>query len=166
MAVCVVLQVWTLQSHAAHAGAAAGGEWCLLTQLPWSSMIAHHSFGACCQHERVMLYLHLSSHLRVPPQVASIAYLLTITPKHSEVLDSASLLLITIAVLQEQPDIRLYKLDCNKKNKQLGQSLGVKVAPTFHLMKNGNKVSFCLLLMCCLTLVSCQVSGAPVDGTC
>ena len=60
----------------------------------------------------------------------------------------ASSFLVTIAVLQEQPDIKLYKLDCNKKNKQLGQSLGVKVAPTFHLMKNGSKVS-------CTSLVSC-----------
>eukprot|EP00891_Asterochloris_glomerata_P006189 jgi/Astpho2/6189/Aster-03599 len=50
---------------------------------------------------------------------------------------------------EEQPDIRLYKLDCNKKNKQLGQSLGVKVAPTFHLMKNGNKVA--------------EMTGAKID---
>ena len=75
------------------------------------------------------------------------------------------MILVTTAVRQEQPDIRLYKLDCNKKNKQLGQSLGVKVAPTFHLMKNGNKVSCSLLGPCrfhdtCLVTISCQLFGS------
>ena len=40
------------------------------------STMEQPSFGACCQHERVMLYLRLSSQLRTLLQVASIAYLL------------------------------------------------------------------------------------------
>lgn len=45
--------------------------------------------------------------------------------------------------LQEaNPDIKIYKLNCNKKNKELGMKLNVKVAPTFQLYKNSKKVSY------------------------
>ena len=36
--------------------------------------------------------------------------------------------------------IHMVKFNCNKDNKQLGKDLGIKVAPTFHLYKNSNKV--------------------------
>ena len=43
--------------------------------------------------------------------------------------------------LQEaNPDIKIYKLNCNKKNKELGMKLNIKVAPTFQLYKNSKKV--------------------------
>ncbi len=38
-------------------------------------------------------------------------------------------------------DVLFYKFNCNKANKDLGQQLGIKVAPTFQLYKNGNKVA-------------------------
>ncbi len=34
----------------------------------------------------------------------------------------------------------IVKFNCNAKNKELGKTLNVKVAPTFHLYKNNNKV--------------------------
>lgn len=45
-----------------------------------------------------------------------------------------------VKLQEEQPDIKVYKLNCNKKNKELGVKLNVKVAPTFQLYKNSNKV--------------------------
>ena len=45
-----------------------------------------------------------------------------------------------VQLQQDQPDIKVYKLNCNKKNKELGMKLNVKVAPTFQLYKNSNKV--------------------------
>ena len=35
----------------------------------------------------------------------------------------------------------IVKFNCNKYNKELGQSLGVKVAPTFHLYKDDKQVA-------------------------
>lgn len=35
----------------------------------------------------------------------------------------------------------IVKFNCNAKNKELGKTLNVKVAPTFHLYKNNNKVA-------------------------
>ena len=46
-----------------------------------------------------------------------------------------------VKLQEEQPDIKVYKLNCNKKNKELGVKLNVKVAPTFQLYKNSNKVN-------------------------
>lgn len=37
--------------------------------------------------------------------------------------------------------VRIVKLNCNKFNKELGTGLGVRVAPTFFLYKNGQKVA-------------------------
>ena len=34
----------------------------------------------------------------------------------------------------------IVKFNCNKENKELGRKLDIKVAPTFHLYKNSNKV--------------------------
>lgn len=36
--------------------------------------------------------------------------------------------------------VTFYKFNCSKKNKALGQKLDVKVAPTFFVYKNGEKV--------------------------
>ena len=47
---------------------------------------------------------------------------------------------LLVKLQEEQPDIKVYKLNCNKKNKELGMKLNVKVAPTFQLYKNSNKV--------------------------
>lgn len=43
----------------------------------------------------------------------------------------------------------IVKFNCNAKNKELGKSLNVKVAPTFHLYKNNNKVA--------------EMTGAKID---
>lgn len=48
---------------------------------------------------------------------------------------------LLVKLQEEQSDIKVYKLNCNKKNKELGVKLNVKVAPTFQLYKNKNKVS-------------------------
>lgn len=49
---------------------------------------------------------------------------------------------LLVKLQEEQSDIKVYKLNCNKKNKELGVKLNVKVAPTFQLYKNKNKVNF------------------------
>ena len=36
----------------------------------------------------------------------------------------------------------IVKFNCNAKNKDLGKSLNIKVAPTFHIYKKSNKVSW------------------------
>ena len=36
--------------------------------------------------------------------------------------------------------VHIVKFNCNKYNKELGISLGIKVAPTFLLYKNGEQV--------------------------
>ena len=50
---------------------------------------------------------------------------------------------LLVKLQEEQSDIKVYKLNCNKKNKELGVKLNVKVAPTFQLYKNKNKVGTC-----------------------
>lgn len=41
--------------------------------------------------------------------------------------------------LKENVDI--VKFNCNAANKEIGKELNIRVAPTFHLYKNNNKVS-------------------------
>ena len=36
--------------------------------------------------------------------------------------------------------VDIVKFNCNKKNKELGQSLGIKVAPTFHVYRDTKQV--------------------------
>lgn len=36
----------------------------------------------------------------------------------------------------------IVKFNCNKYNKELGVSLGIKVAPTFHLYRGDKQVNF------------------------
>lgn len=36
----------------------------------------------------------------------------------------------------------IVKFNCNARNKDLGKELNIKVAPTFHVYKNSNKVGF------------------------
>lgn len=36
--------------------------------------------------------------------------------------------------------VTIYKFKCSKENKALGQKLEIRVAPTFFLYKNGEKV--------------------------
>jgi thioredoxin 1 len=43
----------------------------------------------------------------------------------------------------------IVKFNCNAYNKELGKTLGIKVAPTFHLYKGGEKVA--------------EMTGAKVD---
>jgi len=59
---------------------------------------------------------------------------------------------LLVKLQEEQSDIKVYKLNCNKKNKELGVKLNVKVAPTFQLYKNKNKVG-----VCCLAYASCSL---------
>uniref|UniRef100_A0A061SNK1 Thioredoxin 1 n=1 Tax=Tetraselmis sp. GSL018 TaxID=582737 RepID=A0A061SNK1_9CHLO len=47
------------------------------------------------------------------------------------------------------PDVAIVKFNCNKYNKELGKELGIRVAPTFHLYKEGSKVA--------------EMTGAKVD---
>jgi thioredoxin 1 len=39
------------------------------------------------------------------------------------------------------PAATICKFNCNQHNKELAKALGIKVAPTFHLYKNGQKVA-------------------------
>jgi len=41
----------------------------------------------------------------------------------------------------EYGDVEIVKFNCNQYNKELGKQLGIRVAPTFHLYKGGNKVA-------------------------
>ena len=75
---------------------------------------------------------------------------------------------LLVKLQEEQSDIKVYKLNCNKKNKELGVKLNVKVAPTFQLYKNKNKVgvgcsleyaSCCLCLSCYLDRQACLLPG-------
>ena len=34
----------------------------------------------------------------------------------------------------------IVKVNCNAQNKELGKNLNIRVAPTFHLYRNSNKV--------------------------
>ena len=36
--------------------------------------------------------------------------------------------------------VKLVKFNCSKENKDLGKSLGIRVAPTFHLYRKSEKV--------------------------
>ena len=36
--------------------------------------------------------------------------------------------------------VKMVKFNCSKENKELGKQLGIRVAPTFHLYKNSDKV--------------------------
>ncbi|KAK9804467.1 hypothetical protein WJX73_005097 [Symbiochloris irregularis] len=45
--------------------------------------------------------------------------------------------------------VHMVKFNCNKGNKEMGKELGIKVAPTFHLYKKGEKVA--------------EMTGAKVD---
>lgn len=47
------------------------------------------------------------------------------------------------------PKARIVKFNCNKQNKELGISLGIKVAPTFHLYRDSKKIA--------------EMTGAKVD---
>jgi thioredoxin 1 len=40
-----------------------------------------------------------------------------------------------------EPKATIVKFNCNQHNKELAKALGIKVAPTFHLYKNGTKVA-------------------------
>jgi thioredoxin 1 len=46
--------------------------------------------------------------------------------------------------------VTFYKFDCNKKNKELGITLGIKVAPTFLLYKDNELIE--------------TIKGAKVDA--
>jgi hypothetical protein len=39
------------------------------------------------------------------------------------------------------PPAQIVKFNCNAYNKELGKTLAIKVAPTFHLYKGGEKVA-------------------------
>ena len=72
---------------------------------------------------------------------------------------------LLVKLQEEQSDIKVYKLNCNKKNKELGVKLNVKVAPTFQLYKNKNKVGVCCSLaygLCSLCPKCCQGRQACV----
>jgi len=64
---------------------------------------------------------------------------------------------LLVKLQEEQSDIKVYKLNCNKKNKELGVKLNVKVAPTFQLYKNKNKVG-----VCCSRAYATSTSGPPM----
>lgn len=40
-----------------------------------------------------------------------------------------------------EPAATIVKFNCNQHNKELAKALGIKVAPTFHIYKNGRKVA-------------------------
>ena len=44
-------------------------------------------------------------------------------------------------------NVDIVKVNCNAKNKVIGKDLNIRVAPTFHLYKNNNKVRPLLCLM-------------------
>ncbi|KAG2430926.1 hypothetical protein HXX76_009898 [Chlamydomonas incerta] len=46
-----------------------------------------------------------------------------------------------VKLSQDRTDVRFVKVNCNKTNKELGMQLQIKVAPTFHLYRNKNKVA-------------------------
>ena len=49
----------------------------------------------------------------------------------------------------------LAKFNCNKYNKELGISLGIKVAPTFLLYKGGEQVQHALSALASLSQAAC-----------
>jgi thioredoxin 1 len=48
--------------------------------------------------------------------------------------------LVTLSA-ELEPAATICKFNCNQHNKELAKALGIKVAPTFHLYKNGQKVA-------------------------
>eukprot|EP00197_Chlamydomonas_leiostraca_P011397 CAMPEP_0202867768 /NCGR_PEP_ID=MMETSP1391-20130828/9612_1 /ASSEMBLY_ACC=CAM_ASM_000867 /TAXON_ID=1034604 /ORGANISM="Chlamydomonas leiostraca, Strain SAG 11-49" /LENGTH=178 /DNA_ID=CAMNT_0049547831 /DNA_START=39 /DNA_END=575 /DNA_ORIENTATION=+ len=54
-----------------------------------------------------------------------------------------------VKLSQEKTNIKVVKFNCNKQNKELGVKLKIKVAPTFHLYKNNEKVA--------------EMTGAKID---
>lgn len=46
-----------------------------------------------------------------------------------------------VKLQEEMPHIRIVKFNCNKANKDLGVQLKIRVAPTFHLYRNNEKVA-------------------------
>ncbi|GFH08663.1 thioredoxin-like protein [Haematococcus lacustris] len=46
-----------------------------------------------------------------------------------------------VRLSKEMPDVKFAKLNCNRANKELGKALGIKVAPTFHVYRNKEKVA-------------------------
>lgn len=48
---------------------------------------------------------------------------------------------ILIQWSEEMKGVKFVKFNCNKQNKDLGKALGIKVAPTFFLYKNGDQVA-------------------------
>jgi thioredoxin 1 len=48
--------------------------------------------------------------------------------------------LVTLSA-ELEPAATIAKFNCNQNNKELAKSLGIKVAPTFHLYKHGKKVA-------------------------
>lgn len=57
--------------------------------------------------------------------------------------------LCEMAVEYADAGVQIVKFECKKENKELGQKLGIRVAPTFHLYKNNTKVA--------------EMTGAKVD---
>ena len=46
-----------------------------------------------------------------------------------------------VAASQEYKDVKFVKCNCNKEFKDIGKALGIKVAPTFHLYRNGKQLA-------------------------
>ncbi|KAL6756176.1 thioredoxin-like protein [Haematococcus lacustris] len=46
-----------------------------------------------------------------------------------------------VRLSKKMPDVKFAKLNCNRANKELGKALGIKVAPTFHVYRNKEKVA-------------------------
>ena len=42
---------------------------------------------------------------------------------------------------QEYKDVKFVKCNCNKEFKDIGKALGIRVAPTFHLYKQGKQLA-------------------------
>lgn len=54
-----------------------------------------------------------------------------------------------VNMANEMTEVKFAKFNCNKDNKELGKTLGIKVAPTFHLYRKSVKVA--------------EMTGAKVD---
>lgn len=46
--------------------------------------------------------------------------------------------------------VKVVKFNCSKENKDLGKSLGIRVAPTFHLYRKSEKVQTAVGLVHCM----------------
>lgn len=56
--------------------------------------------------------------------------------------------------LEDKADV--VKFNCNKENKELGVTLGIKVAPTFHLYKGEKQVRLTALVSLHALQTSCM----------